>query len=247
MSRKERVIAAFLLATAVAGAALLPRLLSAPAGRIGVALGPGPGPGPGRSIVEAPAISKARRAASSATPARVAAPSRVAAPVATLARPARPTPVPVKRAGGAATPPPPTPPAPPPPPPPPSPTPPPSPPAAPPPPPPPASPTSTRPGHGYGDGNHTHTGPPGRGSPPGVGQGRRNHGHDLPGSGHGRPVPELPSHTVGTHHRSVGHLAPPPPGTAPPAHDAGPKARPKAGVPSGKGDPPPAVAHGHGH
>jgi hypothetical protein len=241
MSRKERVIAAFLLATAVAGAALLPRLLSAPAGRIGVALGPSPAPG--RSIVEAPIISKARRTGSPTTAARLAAPSRVPAPVATLAPPARRTPVPVKRAAGAPAPPPP-----PPPPPPPSPAPPSPPPAPPPPPPPqPASPTSTRPGQGYGDGNHSHTGPPGRGSPADVGRGRRNDGHDLPGSGHGRPVPQLPPHAVGAHHRSVGHLASPPPAAAPAAHDAGPKTRPKAGVPSGKGDPPPPVAHGHGH
>ncbi|HZC75323.1 MAG TPA: hypothetical protein VE220_05055, partial [Gaiellaceae bacterium] len=56
MSRTERAIAALLLAIAVAGGALLPRLLSSPPSRIGVALGPSPG----RVIVRAPAVPEAR-------------------------------------------------------------------------------------------------------------------------------------------------------------------------------------------
>jgi len=55
MSRTEQVIAAILLAIAVAGGALLPRLLSAPARPFGIALGPGPG----RSVIHAQAIPKA--------------------------------------------------------------------------------------------------------------------------------------------------------------------------------------------
>lgn len=52
MSRKERVLAALLLAVAVAGGALIPRLLASPLNPLGIALGPGPG----RSVVQAPAI-----------------------------------------------------------------------------------------------------------------------------------------------------------------------------------------------
>ena len=53
MSRKERVIAGLLLVVAVAGGALIPRLLASPATPFGIALGPGPGP----SVVQAPAAS----------------------------------------------------------------------------------------------------------------------------------------------------------------------------------------------
>ena len=59
MSLRERIVAALLLAIAVAGAALVPRLLSAPAGPLGVALGPGPGPA--RSVVQAPTIPRPSR------------------------------------------------------------------------------------------------------------------------------------------------------------------------------------------
>ena len=55
MSRKERVIAALLLAVAVIGGALIPRLLASPSAPLGIALGPGPG----RSVVQAPALPKA--------------------------------------------------------------------------------------------------------------------------------------------------------------------------------------------
>src|SRR5262249_18436950 len=53
----ERGIAALLLGVAVAGGALIPRLLSVPARPLGVPLGPGPS----RVVVQAPpAITKAR-------------------------------------------------------------------------------------------------------------------------------------------------------------------------------------------
>ena len=58
MSRKERIVAALLLAIAVAGGAVIPRLLTSPAAPRGVALGPTPG----RSVVHAPAIPKASTA-----------------------------------------------------------------------------------------------------------------------------------------------------------------------------------------
>ena len=237
MSGKERAIAGLLLAVAVAGGALIPRLLSAPAGRIGIALEPGPV----RSVVLAPTIPQPTRRAAPprvAPPAHVAVPSGAPAPVATVPAqpPATPTPAPAKRAF-APSPPPPPPPPPAPPLPPPPPSPPPPPPAA-------ASQASTRPGHGYGDRNHTHTGP--RSSDPaGVGRGQRSQGHDLPGSGHARPV-QVPPHAVGAHDRGVGHLAAAPPATAPPAHDAGPNARPEARSPGSQNGPPPQVAHGHG-
>ena len=54
MSHKERLIAGLLLAIAVAGGAVIPRLLAAPATSLGIALGPGPS----RSVVRAPAIPK---------------------------------------------------------------------------------------------------------------------------------------------------------------------------------------------
>src|SRR5215831_11256400 len=58
MRGMERVIAALLLAVAVAGGALIPRLLSVPARPLGVPLGPGPS----RVVVQAPpAITKAPR------------------------------------------------------------------------------------------------------------------------------------------------------------------------------------------
>jgi hypothetical protein len=231
MSGKERVIAAVLLAVAVAGGASIPRLLSSPPGALSVALGPGPS----RSVVQAPAIPNApdRKA-----PAHVARPPQ---PVATLpapvVRPApKPRPVPAKHV------------SPPPPPttaaltPPPTPTPPTTTTTA---PPPPVAPLSIRPGHGYGDKNHTHTGPRSlAGVSPAAKPGRRSHGGDLEGSEHGRSLSQTPSDTVGPRHRGLGHLAATSPAAAPPAHEAGPKARPEAGGPGSQGGavPPPAVA-----
>src|SRR5206468_1855081 len=56
MSRKERLVAALLLAIAVAGGALIPRLLASAPNSLGIALGPGPS----RSVVQAPAIPRTR-------------------------------------------------------------------------------------------------------------------------------------------------------------------------------------------
>src|SRR5215831_14995362 len=53
MSRKELLIAALLLAVAVVGGAVIPRLLASSAAPLGIALGPGPS----RSVVQAPTIS----------------------------------------------------------------------------------------------------------------------------------------------------------------------------------------------
>jgi hypothetical protein len=58
---------------------------------------------------------------------------------------------------------------------------------------------------------------------------------------------------VGSHHRGVGHLAPPASRPAPPARKGGPQARPEnrgRGSKGSHGPPPaapPAVAPGHGH
>jgi hypothetical protein len=71
---------------------------------------------------------------------------------------------------------------------------------------------------------------------------------DLQGSDHGRQVPQVPSHPVGDHHRGVGHLSPPPPRPAPPAHERGPQARPEGRGARGKdGHAAPPVAHRHGN
>jgi hypothetical protein len=230
MSGKERVIAAVLLAVAVAGGASIPRLLSSPPGALSVALGPGPS----RSVVQAPAIPNAPHRK---VPARVTPPAQPVATVpAPVVRPApKPRPVPAKHVS---PPPPPT--------------------AAltPPPPPtpttttttttappPPVAPLSLRPGHGYGDKNHTHTGPRSlAGLSPAAKPGRRSHGGDLEGSGHGRSLSQTPSDAVGPRHRGVGHLAATPPAAAPAAHEAGPPARPQAGGPGGQGSSPPPVA-----
>src|SRR5947208_4037971 len=102
MSRLERGIAALLLAVAVAGGALMPRLLSEPSGPRGVALGPGPS----RSIVRVPAAPKPRHVPAPAVvhpvvvqPALPAATpvQRVAASPATRPKP-RPAVLPVKHA-----------------------------------------------------------------------------------------------------------------------------------------------------
>ena len=246
MSGKERVVAAFLLAIAVAGGALIPRLLgAAPSAPLGVALGPGPA----RSVVEAPPIPKPPRripTRSNPSPRTRLQPSPVA-PIASgptvrhaSAPPTKPATRPTPPPSSTPSPPPTPPPPPPPPPPTTTPT------------PPPAllPPVDTRPGHGYGDKNHVHTGPPGRSARPAtpVEPARRSHGRDLEGSGHG-PSQQVPSHTVGAHHRRVGRVAPASPAPAAHAHEAREKARPQGRGPRGEGGhgpPPQAVAEGHG-
>lgn len=243
MSRKERVVAALLLAVAVGGGALIPRLLSTPAGPLGVALAPGPGTS--RSVVQAPAISTRPRQS----------PSRSNPSSRTEVRPspvARVTPQPIARQSAAPptkpatqpTPPPPSPPSQPPP----------------PPPPPPTTTTSpppalmpqapTRPGHGYGDKNHVHTGPPGHADRPAapIRPARRSHSRDLSGSTHGRPPAQAPSHPMGHRRRGVGRLASPASGPAAHAHGPRPQARPEARGPRGEGGhgAPAQVTHGHG-
>lgn len=243
MSRRERAVAFFLLTIAIAGGALIPRLLSAPAGPLEAALEPGLGAS--RTVVQAPAIpTPSHRTGSSSTPQQAAAVSPVlrinVGPTRSTAQPSVVPPTSPAQHAATPTPPPPSPPA-----------------SSPPPAPlsPPApvaqpSPADTRPGHGYGDSNHLHTGPRApAGRPAGaIEPARRNHGRDLPGSGHGRPVQQAPSQSVGTHHRGVGHLAPPAPRPASPAPEARPKARPRPGGPRGKDGhgPPPPVTHGHG-
>jgi hypothetical protein len=80
--------------------------------------------------------------------------------------------------------------------------------------------------------------------------GWRNARPDLPGSRHGQ-VPQASPHTVGHHHRGVGHLAPPPARPAPATRKGGPEARTQDRGRGGKGSqgsqPPAPVAHGHGH
>jgi hypothetical protein len=246
MSRNERTIAALLLAVAVVGVALIPRLLSAPVTSLGVAIGPGPG----RSIVVAPAIPRTPRRA---TPRRVTRPAEASAaaiaptvkPI-SLRPPTKPREVPTKKVSPppptTTTPSTPTPVAPPPP----SFRPPPVPPS-------PTAATSTRPGNGYGDKNHLHTGPPGHDPPaeqrppaaPPVKPGPRNQGRDVPGSTDGRPLPQVSPHTVGARHRNVGCMAKAPARPAPPAPQARPKAWPEAGSPGGQGSQPaPPLAHG---
>jgi hypothetical protein len=230
MSRIERGIAALLLATAVAGGALIPRLLSQPAGPVRAAVEAALVPRAGRVVVEAPAIPTPTR--------RTARPRFVAQPPATLtpaplvpvnaSRPAhKSSTAPVHHAS--------------------------SPPKSAPTPPSaqPGTPTvatdlgkptstETRPGNGYGDKNHVHTGPPGQAT------GSAQPGPDVEGSGHGRPVPQTAPHAVGTHGRGVGHLAKAPPAAAPAAHAACAQARAEARGQSGHGgSPPPGVMHGH--
>lgn len=266
MSGTERMVAALLLAVAVTGGALIPRLLSAPAGPVGVGLAVGPGVA-GGSVVQAPAIPNAsHRTVTRSTPRpQGASPASLLQPIATNPPAGGGATPPSEPAHHPSAPPPssPPPPSPPPPSPPPSSPPPPStpPPSPPPPSPPPTSPPPTspppaaqtpptRPGHGYGDKNHVHTGPPGHQGHPSsqVKPARRSHGADLEGSGHGRKAPQAPSHAVGHHHRGVGHLASPASGPATHAHGPRPKARPEARGPRSEGrhGSPPQVAHGHG-
>ncbi len=248
MSRKERLVAGLLLAIAVAGAAVIPRLLAAPATPLGIALGPGPS----RSVVRAPAIPKPSRGPiprQATSPLRQVAPTvpvTPAVPESTTSSKAvhtqhatAPTPAPVATGPG------------------PTPT---------PPPPPNALPRAAGtpahalppgsaeapPGHEKVPPGHEKTPPGLERTPPGQAKphpepGRRSeHRGDL-GSGHGRQAPQAPSHSVGRHHGHVGHLAPPPTRSAPPAHEGRSKARPEARGPRGKGShgPPPQVAHGH--
>jgi hypothetical protein len=240
MSRTERAIAALLLAVSVAGGALIPRLLSEPAGPVGVALAPGPI----RSVVQAPAVQPppppaAVRHLQPAVEQRVV-PVHSARPAPTPAKNPAPSPTPPTTPPPAAPPPATTPSPSPPPPSPPSTT--------------PSTPTvlvkspprshagGTRPGNGYGDTNHVHTGPPGH--TPGPAKPSSN----LRGSGHGRPLPQASPNPVGSHGRGVGHLAPAPPAAAAAAPPTGTEARPQAGGPSSQGGPSaPGVAHGHGH
>lgn len=246
MSGKERAIATFLLAIAVGGGALIPRLLSAAPRPLGIALGPSPG----RSVVQAPAIPKAPRRVAPAPP-RVAPPAAEPAPqsiarITVKAAPKTNT-VPARHKSPPQPPPaPPTTSSPPP--------------VSPPPPtttvsqtPQALSPASTRPGNGRGDKNHIHTGPPGQATE------TAGKSSDLRGSGHGKGHAQASSHSVGPHDRGVGHLATTPSATAPGAHEAGPKARPNAGNQGSQGGPPQAVAqspdqgngngqaNGHGH
>lgn len=232
MSRIERGIAALLLATAVAGGALIPRLLSQPAGPVKPAVGVAVAPRAGRVVVEAPTIPK---------PERQGTHPRLAAPPTATVIPTRLVPIrasrPVQEPSKApvhhpAVPPKPTP----------------TPPSV-----PPGTPTvatdlgtsnsaEARPGNGYGDKNHVHTGPPGQAS---VSAQPRA---DVEGSGHGRPVSQTPPHPVGAHDRGVGHLAKAPPAAAATAHAVGAQTRPEARGQSGHVDsPPPGLAQGHGH
>ena len=250
MSRKERIVAALLLAIAVAGGAVIPRLLASPATPLGVALGPGPG----RSVVQAPAIAKQPHHAAHRS---TASPLLQATPIA----PVTPQPMPTSSSPPARHAPTPTPvPSNPPP----TPLPPPtitvaSPPpvVTPPPPLPPPKHAKTPPGHAKRAAEREKT-PPGqtktpRGheksvpvpaptpAPAKVKHARDNGKHDVPGSGHGQG-PQVPPKPVGHHHRGVGHLASTPARSAPPGHERGKKARPKAGGGRGKGghEPPPS-------
>src|SRR5262249_57372604 len=104
MSRKELVIAGLLLAIAIGGGALIPRLLAAPATPLGIALGPGPTP----SVVQAPTIPKAKHSTSGPTTSlsgAVATPIGAATPV--VLQPAHATNAGhTKQGSGASTPPP---------------------------------------------------------------------------------------------------------------------------------------------
>lgn len=244
MSQKERLVAALLLVVAVAGGALIPRLLASPPTSLGIALGPGPS----RSVVQAPPIPRVRRSAQPEHTTSRPSPL-VQAPIAPVAPATTVRPKPAANVTGpkhsAATPSaPPT-----------TRTPPPVVPTTPPPPAaarpadegPPGD-DKTPPGH--------ETTPRGQeGMPRGHEQAPPGHvkakGHpDVPGSGHGKGSRQTPPHPVGPHHRHVGHLASPPPRPAPPTPHARPEARPKAGEPRGKGGhgpPSPQVAHGDDH
>jgi hypothetical protein len=233
MSRRERLVAGFLLAIAVVGVALIPCLLSAPVTSLGVAIDPGPG----RTVVLAPTISTAPRRAAHpqiALPEEVSA-APVAPAVAVTVKPAakpsvvhaEPTPPPPSTPAAFQRPSPPS--------------------------PRPADPTPLAAGRGPGGAlalppKPAHGPLPGQdhSPPPGVKRDPGEHGHDLRGSGHARPVPQVPPHAVGSRHRHVGRMAKAPSRPAPAAPEAGPKARSKAGRPSGKGGPAPPLIRRRG-
>jgi hypothetical protein len=250
MSGKERVTAALLLVVAVAGGALIPRLLASPPTSVGIALAPGPSP----SVVQAPAIARVQHAARpqrtfspssqvvarpASTPVNSVAPvvvrpepaTSVALPKTAFRPTAKPSTTPLRPQPLAETPAPlaagpPTPVA-----------------------PVPAGLRKTPPGHGGTPPGQART-PPGQAHVP---PGHAKHGPDLPGSWGGEErSQQAPPYPVGPHHRGVGHLAPPPARPAPPAPPAGPQARPEARCPHDKGghEPSPQVTHGrdrHGH
>jgi len=266
MSRIERGVAALLLGVAVAGGALLPHLLSQPAGPVGVARGPGPS----RTVVRVPSFPKpAPRLAPKLLPAAPAG----ATPAAVSLRTPPPTPQPALKLNPS---PPPTttqpsaPPTPSPPPPPPTAT---VPSPSPPPPPPPTQTPKTvmhgkkthpvhpvHPMHPVHPQHPAHPAHPAHGDPaipptatataaaPTPTEPAKS-GQHVRGSSHGKGVPKASSNPVGSHDRGVGHLAPTPPGAAPPAPQAGTQARPQTGVQGsngGNGGPPPAVGQGQG-
>jgi hypothetical protein len=81
---------------------------------------------------------------------------------------------------------------------------------------------------------------------PTVTRGSKN----LPGSAHGRPVPQAPPHPMGHHDRGVGHLSAAPARPAAAARHSGPKARPETRGSRGQSGHEPSsaqVAQGHGH
>jgi hypothetical protein len=240
MSRKERLIAGVLLVVAVGGGALIPRLLATPAAPLGVALGQGPGP----SVVQAPTIPQtghhtSQRTTSlprvtAGTPAVAVTPIALQPQTTSAGRPKRasvsppappavtvplnPSPPPTQPAAAVRQP--------------------------------PAAIASsgeakTPPGQAKKLSGLART-PPGQAKklhapgPPSpakhsTGAGRRNAHSDLPGSGHGRPDAQTPSHPVGPHHRGVGHLAPPPSRPASPARTGRPQARAEDRGRRGKG------------
>jgi hypothetical protein len=226
MSRRERVLAAFLLAIAVVGVALISRLLSTPVTSLSLAIEPGPG----RSVVVAPTVAAERRAAPRlvARPADVSAAPVVPAVPVNLEPAAKPSAVHAKQTpappslstpAGSQHPSSPS--------------------------PSPAEPSPLAAGHSPGS-TLTPAAAPTHGPPPGVKPDLGEHGHDLRGSGHGRPHPQVPPHAVGARDRHLGRVAKTPSRPAPPAPEARSKARPEAGRPRGKGRPAPPLAHHHG-
>jgi hypothetical protein len=261
MSRKELLIAGLLLAVAVAGGGLIPRLLASPAAPFGMALGPGPA----RSVVQAPTVSAtpthetsehtsfvSRVSTAARTP--VAHATVKPPPAARVVQPKQPAPVttgpppvttptqPPAAAGRNPTPPP----------------------AAPPgqPKTPPGQakklqgPEMTPPGQLKTPPGQQKTPPGHQKAPPGD-LPRGSHGKptvtrgpkDLPGSAHGT-VPQAPPHSVGHHDRGVGHLSATSARPAAAAPHPRQKARPQtrgSGSQGGHQPPSPQVAGGHGH
>jgi len=226
MSKVERGVAALLLGVAVAGGVLIPRLLSGPPAALRIAVGAGPG----RIVVEAPAIAKAGTPHRPASP-RGGSPTQVTATPAVsvvthTAAEAKPNLAPVKRVLTRPTTPPATNPS--------------TPSSSPPPSVPTTTPATTQPAGEPALLTAPHEGD--QQNPP------TGHGRDLRGFGHGTSVRQAASHTVGPHHRGVGHLASSPAGATQAAHEHGAQARSEARGRSGKCGTPaptPAVAHGH--